>query len=220
MTQQDDGYVLETLPIATEPFGHVNMLKFSFSQRTSRAHRIANWLKFPISIALIAFVVSRLQQSCIDLWNLEYETILQLPHSTIAQVFAATLLALVLLLRRERRDTLLVMENIGLQLTQQRPWRFISNSDRFIPVNQLLDIVIHEGFHGYGQVIFYLCVITRPKTSENSSSNNSNNIALVFPQILPRRDALVPIWRQSRQLLFASKGWFPSSTENCKINGF
>ena len=55
----------------------------------------------------------------------------------------------------------------------------------------MIDLVIHEGFHDYGQVIFYLCVLTK-------ANNDKNPITIVFPEFLPRKDILLTVWRLSR----------------------
>ena len=93
-------------------------------------------------------------------------------------------------------DTLIVMRGIGIQLQSKKMWRFQS-SDSFIPINNMIDLVIHEGFHDYGQVIFYLCVLTK-------ANNDKNPITIVFPEFLPPKDILLTVWRLSRELLFGS----------------
>ena len=59
-------------------------------------------------------------------------------------------------------DTLIVMRGIGIQLQSKKMWRFQS-SDSFIPINNMIDLVIHEGFHDYGQVIFLFMCLDKSK---------------------------------------------------------
>lgn len=99
-----------------------------------------------------------------------------------------------------RQDSMIVMKSIGIQLEYRSRWKFLKNSNKntFIPLNNIIDLVIHEGFYGYGQVIYYMCVLT--KTNPNSTDNDM--IKVVFSELLPRKDLLVTVWKQSRQILF------------------
>lgn len=109
---------------------------------------------------------------------------------------------------QEKYDSMLVIQDIGIQLSSQPHWKFIMfcQQDRFIPVKAIIDLVIHEGFHGYGQVIFYMCVLLNPMASpaSRSSTGKGNLIKVVFPQFLPSKDVLIMVWGKSRIVLFGT----------------
>lgn len=116
-----------------------------------------------------------------------------------AYLFGAILLASL----QQPSDSIMIMENLGVQLNSRSWWSFTSgmSNGEFIPLSDMIDIVIHEGFHGYGQVIFYMCVLTRAK-STHPDSGNGNSVKVVFPNFLPRKDILLQVWKQSRALLY------------------
>lgn len=122
-------------------------------------------------------------------------------HVVIASIFF--ILALISATLQQPSDSIVIMENIGVQLISTSRWRLsngLRNSE-FIPLSDIIDIVIHEGFHGYGQVIFYMCVLTRARSS-NSGSGTGNSVKVIFPNFLPRMDILLQVWKQSRSMLY------------------
>lgn len=124
-----------------------------------------------------------------------------LSHIALATTFI--MLALVSATLQQPSDSIVIMENMGVQLSS-RSWWSLSNrlrNSEFIPLSDIIDIVIHEGFHGYGQVIFYMCVLTRARSS-NSDSGTGNSVKVVFPNFLPRMDILLQVWKQSRTMLY------------------
>lgn len=116
-----------------------------------------------------------------------------------ALVSVMSLAAFLLLGMRESCDSLMVMEGLGVQLSSRGRWWFWNNktSDIFIPSSDIIDLVIHEGLHGYGQVIFYMCVLIRTR-----GTSNDNMVKLVFPNFLPKKHILLQVWRHSRSMLF------------------
>lgn len=112
-------------------------------------------------------------------------------RTTDPKCFAFGLMLLLLLLYRSypvasQEDSLLVMRSLGVQTTSR-------GTSRFIPKDEIEDIVIHEGFRGFA-VHFYLAVITtRP---------GHDRIEVVFPDTLPRRRELEPVYRDARRVLF------------------
>jgi hypothetical protein len=123
------------------------------------------------------------------------------------------LLAAVAYLRQESHDTMIVMRDIGIQLNSEGPWRLLGPRRRerncFIPQADIMDLVIHEGFHGFGQVIFYMCVLTRGSEGGADGADvggaDASAIKIVFPAFLPRKEILVQVWKQSREVLFGSR---------------
>lgn len=96
---------------------------------------------------------------------------------------------------RGAEDSMVVIKEVGIQLDSKKPFRLFDGgpSHTFIPSSDIIDLVIHEGFHGYGQVIFYMCILTK---------NADSPINVVFPQVLPRHDTLLEVRNKSRQVLF------------------
>lgn len=107
---------------------------------------------------------------------------------------------------QESEDTLLIMRDIGIQLTSNGGWKFSGNrKETFIPRKSIIDLVVHEAFHGYGEVIFYLCVLKKPNNANNDSllrSHDDQTIYVVFPNILPSKEILIKVWKTSRKVLF------------------
>lgn len=122
-------------------------------------------------------------------------------HFVIATI--CIVLALICATLQQPSDSIVIMENMGVQLSSTSRWSFSNRfkSGEFIPLSDIIDIVIHEGFHGYGQVIFYMCVLTRARSS-NSDSGTGNSVKVVFPNFLPRREILLQVWKQSRSMLY------------------
>ncbi|KAI5950983.1 hypothetical protein KGF54_004057 [Candida jiufengensis] len=111
---------------------------------------------------------------------------------------------------QEPSDSLTIMRGVGAQLDSKKLLP-IRNSNTFISINNMIDVVIHEGFHNYGQVIFYLCFLTKSSISspngnssnyDNDNFNNNEIIKVVFNEFLPRKDILLIVRKLSRQILF------------------
>lgn len=104
--------------------------------------------------------------------------------------------------KRQPEDSMLVIRDVGIQLDSVLGWRFTNKSDKsmFIALKDIIDIVINEGFHGYGQVIFYMCILRKSQKDDTEEKP----LQIVFPQLLPRKDILLQVWKQSRQVLFGS----------------
>lgn len=133
-------------------------------------------------------------------------------------IFGGAVLALLLVAiaavfcKQEKEDSILIVNDIGVQLTSKSGWKSPRSSrSHFIPIDNIIDLVIHEGFHGYGQVIFYMCVLTKTKRADADKIMNSigmntgNRIEVVFPEFLPRKDILMTVWKQGRNVLFGDK---------------
>jgi phosphatidylinositol glycan class H protein len=66
-----------------------------------------------------------------------------------------------------------------------------SATTRFIPTTSIQDIFIHEAFKGF-EVRFYLAVVVK----------GEEDVVVVFPTLLPRRDILEVVWRGARACLY------------------
>ncbi|CAK7890689.1 hypothetical protein CAAN3_01S00870 [[Candida] anglica] len=218
-------FILDIVPKEASPDSSV--VKFIVKDRESA---FCKYIRTPllgilgsILCAYFAYVTSKVytpNQSILTLEGLKY---LSTQYETRDLIMGVVLSIIILMiyLRQERQDSMVVMKDIGIQLNSQGRWRLIGkNTDKncFIPQTEIIDLVIHEGFHGFGQVIFYMCILTKSQNSNNDTSkvkeqikiNNKNCnqnesiIKIAFPGFLPRKDILVEVWKQSRNVLFGA----------------
>lgn len=185
-----------------------NLLTFTVKGRPSRFFQ---YVRVPLITILVAFTA----QQCLSIYHdsdryfNEFVATLTGGHQQ-NQVYSlhlyilhgVVLLFLVFLVSiQEQSDSLMVMQDLGIQLSSRKRWAFKNSGSEkeFIPLSDIIDIVIHEGFHGYGQVIFYMCVLTKAK---EGGSTQGNGIRVIFPNFLPRKDILLQVWKQSRKLLY------------------
>ncbi|KAG5513276.1 hypothetical protein PMAC_001647 [Pneumocystis sp. 'macacae'] len=84
-------------------------------------------------------------------------------------------------------ESLLVLHNIGLQITLH--YFFLPSRTRFIPLSDILDVVIHEGFIGL-EVRYYLALIIR----------NENTLQVIFENLLPRRKFLEIVYKEIQSI--------------------
>ncbi|KAF3935903.1 hypothetical protein ABW20_dc0104965 [Dactylellina cionopaga] len=90
---------------------------------------------------------------------------------------------------RTTEESLLVLRGLGVQVTTSSSSYFVKADTRFIPTSTIQDIFIHEGFVGF-EVRFYLAIVVREE----------NEVVVVFPKLLPKREILENVWRGSRSL--------------------
>lgn len=209
-------YVLEVSPAPQNPDS--GLIKFTVKPRPGPFRYIQLSLASTISVAIVAIIAQEFfsMGGFQGIWShLNY------PESTfvwslVAQRFqnvqinstrSLVLLGLILILavlmcKRQPEDSMLVIRDVGIQLDSVLGWRFTNKSDKsiFIALKDIIDIVINEGFHGYGQVIFYMCILRRSQKDDTEEKP----LQIVFPQLLPRKDILLQVWKQSRQVLFGS----------------
>ncbi|KAK9449324.1 GPI-GlcNAc transferase complex, PIG-H component-domain-containing protein [Limtongia smithiae] len=106
-------------------------------------------------------------------------------------IFAYTIFSILLILRRPCvEDSILVMNDFGLQLSSTGP-TFLSRSSQFIPLELIQDVIINEGFRSF-EVIYYLAIIVK----------NHDRLLVVFPNTLPKRTELETIWRDIRLCMY------------------
>jgi phosphatidylinositol glycan class H protein len=72
--------------------------------------------------------------------------------------------------RDHTKESLLVLQGLGIQTSTSSPYFFLPPTTTFIPTTQVQDIVIHEAFIGL-EVRFYLAVIVE----------NATEVVVVFP---------------------------------------
>lgn len=81
--------------------------------------------------------------------------------------------------RDHTKESLLVLQGLGIQTSTSSPYFFLPPMTTFIPTTEVQDIVIHEAFIGL-EVRFYLAVIVEKATE----------VVVVFPvRALPLVDA-------------------------------
>ncbi|EMR10668.1 hypothetical protein PNEG_01368 [Pneumocystis murina B123] len=80
-------------------------------------------------------------------------------------------------------ESLLILHNLGLQITLH--YFFLPSRTRFIPLSEILDVVIHEGFIGL-EVRYYLALIIR----------NEDTLQIIFENLLPRRKFLEVVYKE------------------------
>lgn len=189
-----------------------NLLTFTVRARPSRFFK---HIRVPLISALVAYLGQQVYEISKN-WRdytigLSYAVTNKLPADTSMSYglyryivhFGVICLLVLLVSIQEQSDSLMVMGDLGIQLSSRKRWIFANaGSDKeFIPLSDIIDIVIHEGFHGYGQVIFYMCVLTKAKEGGNTQGNG---IKVIFPNFLPRKDMLLQVWKQSRKLLYGN----------------
>ncbi|KAK3704878.1 hypothetical protein LTR37_013569 [Vermiconidia calcicola] len=91
-------------------------------------------------------------------------------------------------------ESLLVIRGLGMQTSTTSPSYLWTSNTRFIPTSSVQDIFIHEAFKGF-EVKFYLCIVVE----------GEEDVVVVFPSILPRREILEDVWRGTRACLYEPK---------------
>ncbi|CZT21077.1 related to phosphatidylinositol N-acetylglucosaminyltransferase, putative [Ramularia collo-cygni] len=91
-------------------------------------------------------------------------------------------------------ESLLVIRGLGVQTSTSSPTYFWTSSTRFIPTSSIQDIFIYEAFKGF-EVRFYLSIVVE----------GEEDVVVVFPSLLPRREILEQVWRGARACLYEPK---------------
>lgn len=170
-----------SLEISTSANG--SLVEFTVKNKASWFLKHA---RLPTAVALCAWAALVLRSTR---WPLDEQ-----PYLLIALAVAVV----ALLAAQEPSDKFMVMENMGVEILSRSRWRFMNQSGRFIPLSDIIDIVIHEGFHGYGQVTYYMCVLRRGRDKVAAEST----VMVIFPNFLPRKDILLQVWQLSRRMLY------------------
>ncbi|KAF2841812.1 hypothetical protein M501DRAFT_927153, partial [Patellaria atrata CBS 101060] len=91
-------------------------------------------------------------------------------------------------------ESLLVLRGLGIQTSSSSPTYLASSETRFIPTTSIQDIFIHEAFRGF-EVRFYLAIVVE----------GEEDVVVVFPKLLPRREILEEVWRGAKACLYEPK---------------
>ncbi|KAG4413620.1 hypothetical protein IFR04_013242 [Cadophora malorum] len=100
----------------------------------------------------------------------------------------------ILSLRLYTTESLLVLRGLGIQTSSSSNTYLSSSTTRFIPTEKIQDILVNEAFRGF-EVRYYLVVVVE----------GEEEVVVVFPRLLPRRDIVERVWRGCRACLFEGK---------------
>lgn len=93
-------------------------------------------------------------------------------------------------------ERLLVLRGLGIQTRSTRATLLGGGAaTRFIPTEKIRDVLINEAFWGFG-VRYVLVVIVE----------GEEELVVVFPRLLPRREVVERVWRGVRGCLFEEGG--------------
>ncbi|KAG4441619.1 hypothetical protein IFR05_002903 [Cadophora sp. M221] len=97
-------------------------------------------------------------------------------------------------LRLHTTESLLVLRGLGIQTSSSSNTYLSSSTTRFIPTEKIQDILVNEAFRGF-EVRYYLVVVVE----------GEEEVVVVFPRMLPRRDIVERVWRGCRACLFEGR---------------
>lgn len=92
-------------------------------------------------------------------------------------------------------ESLTLLRGLGVQTCSSAPTYLQPPRRRFIPTTQIQDVLIHEAFRGF-EVRFYLAIVVQ----------GEEDVVVVFPGLLPRRELLEEVWRGTRACLWEGGG--------------
>ncbi|KAF2260053.1 hypothetical protein CC78DRAFT_571458 [Lojkania enalia] len=135
------------------------------------------------STALLSFVLG-----C----TLEHKLCAALRDVSWKYVLPSAVAVLYLVIHRGyTEESLLALRSLGLQTRTSSRTYLTPATTRFIPMTSIQDIFIHEAFKGF-EVRFYLAVVVR----------GEEDVVVVFPKLMPRREVLEEVWRGARACLY------------------
>jgi phosphatidylinositol glycan class H protein len=98
-------------------------------------------------------------------------------------------------LRIHTTESLLVLRGLGIQTSTSSETFLSTSTTRFIPTEKIQDILLNEAFRGF-EVRYYLVVVVE----------GEEEVVVVFPRLLPRREILERVWRGARACLYEPDG--------------
>ncbi|KAK9424590.1 putative Phosphatidylinositol N-acetylglucosaminyltransferase [Seiridium unicorne] len=104
---------------------------------------------------------------------------------------ASLLLLWATIQRIHATESLLVLRGLGIQTSSSGATIFGGPATRFIPTEKIQDVLINEAFRGF-EVRYYLVVVVE----------GEEQVVVVFPKLLPRREVVEKVWRGVRGCLF------------------
>lgn len=113
-------------------------------------------------------------------------------HIPLVVLLPASLLVLyTILLRTHTTESLLVLRGLGIQTSSSSETYLSTATTRFIPTEKIQDILVNEAFRGF-EVRYYLVVVVE----------GEEDVVVVFPRLLPRRQIVEKVWRGARTCLY------------------
>lgn len=97
-------------------------------------------------------------------------------------------------LRVYSQESLLVMRGLGVQTSGSPKSYWGGRVTRFIPTEQIQDILVNEAFRGF-EVRYYLVIVLKGEP----------DLVVVFPGLLPRRAIVESVWRGAKACLYETK---------------
>ncbi|RDW64916.1 Gpi-c transferase complex [Coleophoma cylindrospora] len=94
-------------------------------------------------------------------------------------------------LRMHTTESLLVLRGLGIQTSTSANTYLSTATTRFIPTEKIQDIFVNEAFKGF-EVRYYLVVVVE----------GEEDVVVVFPSLLPRRQIVETVWRGVRGCLY------------------
>ncbi|ODV70294.1 hypothetical protein HYPBUDRAFT_103467 [Hyphopichia burtonii NRRL Y-1933] len=211
-------YILETYPDLKELLNRNNLVKFTVRPKPGI---FIKYVKLPLLIILSTILITYLTY----LFKFGgYCSILasQLNH----KVIVLSSMIMITYCWNEAEDSMTVIKDLGIQLHSSPKWRFFKNpkksNQNFIPSSDIMDIVIHDIFHGYGQTIFCLYILMKSGDQKASyiggiqRETNLNPIKVIFPQLMPRKKILLEVYYNSRKVLFGDQIYWRKSNKITK----
>lgn len=123
------------------------------------------------------------------------------PQTGVIAFLAAPVLVLLLLSRQTiRKESVLAVKHLGIQLSSQLCLRVagidlpsLGRATTFLPLSTVQEVLILEGIHGWS-VIYHLAVL--------QDDGDGVRIHVVFRSALPRLAVLTPVRKGIRQILY------------------
>lgn len=88
-----------------------------------------------------------------------------------------------------------MLRGLGIQTSTSSETYLSSATTRFIPTEKIQDILVNEAFRGF-EVRYYLVVVVE----------GEEEVVVVFPRLLPRRQIVETVWRGVRRCLYEPEG--------------
>ncbi|KAL3428174.1 GPI-c transferase complex [Phlyctema vagabunda] len=104
---------------------------------------------------------------------------------------AAAVVLYGILRRMHTRESLLVLRGLGVQTSTSSGTYLSTATTRFIPTEKIQDVLVNEAFRGF-EVRYYLVIVVE----------GEEEVVVVFPKLLPRRQIVETVWRGVRECLY------------------
>ena len=84
-----------------------------------------------------------------------------------------------------------MLRGLGIQTSTSSETYLSTATTRFIPTAKIQDILVNEAFKGF-EVRYYLVIVV----------DGEEDVVVVFPRLLPRRQVVEKVWRGARSCLY------------------